>query len=90
MSERIRSDSARYQQGYQTNPTKMPDSDLGTRKTLFVLVIVVGCFAVLWPKVFYPMLVGPTNQRMKPSKLDKGKSNTMPWRTSKNLSLNVV
>ncbi|KAK5647740.1 hypothetical protein RI129_002632 [Pyrocoelia pectoralis] len=65
------SDSGKFQR-CQTNPTKMPESNLGTRKTLFVLVIVVGCFAVLWPKVFYPMLVGPTNQRMKPSHLDKG------------------
>lgn len=73
MSERIRSDSARHQARYQTNSAKMSEGDLGTRKTLFVLVIVVGCFAVLWPKVFYPMLVGPTNQRMKPSSLDKGK-----------------
>ncbi|XP_031348236.1 uncharacterized protein LOC116174455 isoform X3 [Photinus pyralis] len=68
-----RSDNAKHQQiRYQTNPTKMPEQDLGPRKTLFVLVIVVGCFAVLWPKVFYPMLVGPTNQRMKPNHLDKG------------------
>ncbi|KAF2881165.1 hypothetical protein ILUMI_24990 [Ignelater luminosus] len=71
MSERFRSEnSARYQT--ETNSAKMSEGDLGTRKTLFVLVIVVGCFAVLWPKVFYPMLVGPTNQRMKPSNLDKG------------------
>lgn len=69
MSEQ--SGSAKFQR-CQTNPTKMPETNLGTRKTLFVLVIVVGCFAVLWPKVFYPMLVGPTNQRMKASHLDKG------------------
>ncbi|KAF2362949.1 Resistance to inhibitors of cholinesterase protein 3 N-terminal [Trinorchestia longiramus] len=30
--------------------------EFGTGKTIFVLAIVVGCFAVLWPKVFYPML----------------------------------
>ncbi|XP_018327159.1 spindle pole body component 110 isoform X2 [Agrilus planipennis] len=40
----------------------MSETDLGPRKTLFVIVIVVGCFAVLWPKVFYPMLVGPTHK----------------------------
>lgn len=46
-------------------------NDLTPRKTMFVLVIVVGCFAVLWPKVFYPMLVGSANQYIKPSPIDK-------------------
>lgn len=64
MSERIRSAVGNQQ---QTN--KMPD--LGPRKTLFVLVIVVGCFAVLWPKVFYPMLVGSAQHHMKPSDIDR-------------------
>ncbi|KAK8727014.1 hypothetical protein OTU49_009881, partial [Cherax quadricarinatus] len=30
--------------------------EFGTGKTILVLAIVVGCFAVLWPKIFYPML----------------------------------
>lgn len=64
MTERIRSGATAYQQS-----NKMPD--LGPRKSLFVLVIVVGCFAVLWPKVFYPMLVGSAQQHMKPSDIDK-------------------
>lgn len=46
-------------------------NDIGPRKSMFVLVIVVGCFAILWPKVFYPMLVGSANQHMKPSSIDK-------------------
>lgn len=33
-----------------------PESPLGPRKTLFVLVTVVGCIAILWPKIFYPMM----------------------------------
>lgn len=33
-----------------------PASALGPRKTLFVLVTVVGCIAILWPKIFYPMM----------------------------------
>lgn len=45
--------------------------DIGPRKTMFVLVVVVGCFAILWPKVFYPMLVGSANQHIKPSPIDK-------------------
>lgn len=66
MSERIRSTSTT---GYQQQTNKMPD--LGPKKTLFVLVIVVGCFAVLWPKVFYPMLVGSAQHHIKPSDIDK-------------------
>ncbi|XP_053982927.1 uncharacterized protein LOC128878624 isoform X1 [Hylaeus volcanicus] len=31
-------------------------TDFGPRKTVFILAIVAGCFAVLWPKIFYPML----------------------------------
>lgn len=35
----------------------MPEiTDFGPRKTIFILAIVAGCFAVLWPKIFYPML----------------------------------
>ncbi|XP_068083777.1 uncharacterized protein RIC-3 isoform X5 [Anabrus simplex] len=30
--------------------------EFGTAKTVLILAIVVGCFAVLWPKLFYPML----------------------------------
>nr|XP_027208871.1 microtubule-associated protein 1B-like [Penaeus vannamei] len=41
--------------------------EFGTGKTIFVLAIVVGCFAVLWPKIFYPMLTAsvkhPTSSR---------------------------
>jgi hypothetical protein len=31
-------------------------TEFGPRKTIFILAIVAGCFAVLWPKIFYPML----------------------------------
>lgn len=31
-------------------------TEFGTGKTVFILAIVVGCFAILWPKIFYPML----------------------------------
>ena len=30
-------------------------TNFGPRKAIFVLAIVIGCFAVLWPKIFYPM-----------------------------------
>lgn len=37
-----------------TSPSSSPDG-FSRGKTIFVLAVVVGCFAVLWPKVFYPM-----------------------------------
>ncbi|XP_055611489.1 protein P200-like isoform X3 [Uranotaenia lowii] len=36
---------------------------MGPRKTMIIMVTVVGCIAILWPKVFYPMLVGPTQTK---------------------------
>lgn len=45
--------------------------DIGPKKTMFILVVVIGCFSVLWPKVFYPMLVGSAKEQMKPSPIDK-------------------
>lgn len=45
--------------------------DLGPRRSMFVLVVVIGCFSILWPKVFYPMLVGNANQQAKPSPIDR-------------------
>ncbi|XP_042235172.1 uncharacterized protein LOC121874898 isoform X14 [Homarus americanus] len=36
--------------------------EFGTGKTIFVLAIVVGCFAVLWPKIFYPMLTASVKE----------------------------
>ena len=40
-----------------TTVTKDPPG-LGPKKTLFVMVTVIGCIAILWPKVFYPMMYG--------------------------------
>ncbi|XP_059614901.1 uncharacterized protein LOC132260650 isoform X2 [Phlebotomus argentipes] len=37
---------------------------LGPKKTFFVLVTVVGCIAILWPKVFYPMLMGGGQEKL--------------------------
>lgn len=36
-------------------------TDFGMRKTIFILAIVTGCFAVLWPNIFYPMLTASVN-----------------------------
>ncbi|XP_052894602.1 mucin-17 [Anopheles moucheti] len=34
------------------------NTGMGPRKTMIIMVTVVGCVAILWPKVFYPMMVG--------------------------------
>ncbi|VVD05115.1 unnamed protein product, partial [Leptidea sinapis] len=47
------------------------DEVLGPRKTMLVLVIVVGCFAVLWPRILSPLLVGHTQEQLKPNKFDR-------------------
>lgn len=47
------------------------DEVLGPRKTMFVLVIVVGCFAVLWPRILSPLVVGNSADQLKPNKLDR-------------------
>ncbi|XP_014223993.1 nucleomorphin-like isoform X6 [Trichogramma pretiosum] len=39
-----------------TATTESGGMEFGPRKTIVILAIVVGCFAILWPKIFYPML----------------------------------
>lgn len=39
--------------------TAAEDMGLGPKKTFLVLFTVVGCIAILFPKIFYPMLMGP-------------------------------
>lgn len=33
-------------------------TEISQSKTICILAIVAGCFAVLWPSLFYPMLKG--------------------------------
>jgi len=40
-------------------------TEMTTGKMLFVLAIVLGCFAVLWPKIFYPMMFEASNKSSK-------------------------
>ena len=35
-----------------------PEQGLSNGLIILVIAIVVGCFAVLWPKYFYPMFFG--------------------------------
>ncbi|XP_072942777.1 uncharacterized protein RIC-3 isoform X7 [Epargyreus clarus] len=47
------------------------DEVIGPRKTMFVLVIVVGCFAVLWPRILSPLVLGPTREQIQPNQFDR-------------------
>ncbi|XP_060515857.1 interaptin isoform X2 [Cylas formicarius] len=67
MAERMRSASYSY---YGESKLSSGD-DFSPKKTILVLVVVVGCFAVLWPKLFYPMLVANVNNQIKPGPIDK-------------------
>jgi hypothetical protein len=49
-------------------------------KTLVVLAIVIGCFAILWPNIFYPMFqstVAPTTIEQQPSVKERDPSSGM-------------
>lgn len=47
----------------QRPATAAEDMGLGPKKTALVLFTVVGCIAILFPKIFYPMIVGPPNMK---------------------------
>lgn len=40
--------------------TAAEEMGLGPKKTALVLVTVVGCIAILFPKILYPMMMGPS------------------------------
>lgn len=54
---------------YQQNQTETPP--LGPRKTIFVLATVIGCIAILWPKIFYPMMFGGSEVPIKNNYINK-------------------
>lgn len=57
---------------YEKHDDRMANEEvLGPRKTMFVLVIVVGCFAVLWPRILSPLILGHTQEQLKPNKFDR-------------------
>jgi hypothetical protein len=43
---------------FQQEEESLLDTGLNGKKTVVVLVIVAACFAVLWPKIFVPMIFG--------------------------------
>jgi len=54
--------------------------DFSTGKTVLVLAIVVGCFAVLWPRVLYPILISTPPPPPSPSKEDPASRRGAPPR----------
>lgn len=50
--------SSQPQPYYQPYNNQNDTPPLGPRKTIFVLATVIGCIAILWPKIFYPMMFG--------------------------------
>lgn len=50
--------------------TQAEEMGLGPKKTFLVIFTVVGCIAILFPKIFYPMIVGaPADVRGPPSEI---------------------
>ena len=45
----------------------MATEGLSTGKTILIGTIVLGCFAVLWPKIFAPILFGEPEHSRKHS-----------------------
>lgn len=61
----------------QTTPPYYPYNNqndtppLGPRKTIFVLATVVACIAILFPKIFYPMMFGGSEVPIKNNYISK-------------------
>lgn len=52
----------------QRTATLAEEMGLGPKKTFAVIFIVIGCIAILVPKIFYPMMVGtPAGKDARPS-----------------------
>lgn len=60
-------------------------TELGVSRSILVLSIVIACFAVLWPKIFYPMLmtaVGSDTMTGRPRQTSPVFSNNERMKTS--------
>lgn len=54
----------------KTTATTAEDVGMGSKKTLLVIVTVVGCVGILFPKIFYPMIMNsPPPIKERPSDL---------------------
>ena len=44
-------------------------SELSSGKSIVIVAVVFGCFAILWPKIFYPMFFGSPDNRIRPGEI---------------------
>lgn len=58
MASRVQRSSAAVSRPLPSNHPLAGEDGLSTKKTALVIVTVVGCIAILWPKVFYPAMFG--------------------------------
>ena len=72
------------------DPHDPPGSDFGQGKTIVVLAIVVGCFAILWPKIFYPMLFGETSTEKQEEPVIGGETQLRPTVAYITITLGMV
>lgn len=56
------------------NLTPAEEMGLGPKKTILVLCTVIGCIAILTPKIFYPMVMGPSPPKQGDNRVPIGKS----------------
>ena len=62
----------------------MSEPEIGTGKSVFVIAVVLGCFAILYPKVFYHMMF---EDKIK----DKpGKNKLKTWKVNFSRQIKVV
>jgi len=55
--------TSHYRQKTRKARSRPPEQGLSNGLIILVIAIVVGCFAVLWPKYFYPMMFGDPQAR---------------------------
>lgn len=60
-------------------------SEITTGKTVLILAAVVGCFAVLWPRLFHPMLQSALYETTK-NTLDNTAGKISAWYIHSSLS----
>lgn len=61
MTSRVQRSSTGVSRPLPSNHPLAGEDGLSTKKTALVIVTVVGCIAILWPKVFYPAIFGSSD-----------------------------
>ncbi|KPU76251.1 uncharacterized protein Dana_GF11925, isoform K [Drosophila ananassae] len=59
----------------QRPPASVAEEGMTPKKTALIIVTVIGCIAILWPKVFHPMMFGgvaPPKQNLKDQRAGPG------------------